>query len=85
MKVVCSSDAEAEIGALFYNAKEAAWLRTTLEDMGHPQPPTTIHTDNTCAAGIANGTVKQRRSKAIDMRSYWVRDRVSQGQFIVHW
>jgi hypothetical protein len=36
-------------------------------------------------AGIANATVKQRRSKAIDMRFYWVRDRVHQGQFIIHW
>jgi hypothetical protein len=83
--VVLSSAAEAEMGALFYNAKEAAWLRTTLEDMGHPQPATPIQTDNACAAGIANGTVKQRRSKAIDMRFYWIRDRVAQGQFVVHW
>jgi hypothetical protein len=53
--------------------------------MGHPQPATPIQTDNTCAAGIANGTINQRRSKAIDMRFYSVRDRVAQGQIIVHW
>jgi hypothetical protein len=70
MKAVVSSAAEAELGALFYNGKEAAWLRTTLINMGHAQPPTPIQTDNSCAAGIANGTVKQRRSKAIDMRFY---------------
>jgi hypothetical protein len=68
MKVMISSATEAELGALFHNGKEAAWLRTTLIDMGHPQPATPIQTDNLCAAGIANGTVKQRRSKAIDMR-----------------
>jgi hypothetical protein len=85
MRVVLSSATEAEMGALFYNAKDAAWLRTTLEDLGHPQPPTPIQTDNACAAGIINDTVKQRRSKAIDMRFYWVRDRVRQNQFIVHW
>lgn len=85
LKVVVSSAAEAEVGALFYNGKEAAWLRTTLEDMGHPQPPTPIQTDNSCAAGTANSMVKQRRSKAIDMRFYWVRDRVRQQQFNVHW
>jgi hypothetical protein len=85
LKVVVSSAAEAELGALFYNGKEAAWLRTTLIDMGHPQPPTPIQTDNSCAAGIANDTVKQRRSKAIDMRFYWVQDRVVQKQFVVHW
>jgi hypothetical protein len=85
MAVVLSSATEAELGALFFNGKEAAMLRTTLEDMGHPQPATPIQTDNACAAGISNGTVKQRRSKAMDMRFYWVRDRVQQGQFLIHW
>ena len=53
--------------------------------MGHPQPPTPIQRDNLCAAGILNNTVKQKRSKAIDMRFYWVQDRIKQNQFIVHW
>jgi len=80
-----SSAAEAEIGALFHNGKEACHLRTILEEMGHPQPPTVLITDNLTAAGIANDTVKQRRSKAIDMRFYWVRDRVRQGHFRILW
>jgi hypothetical protein len=54
--------------------------------MGHPQPATApIATDNSTATGIANDTVKQKRSKAIDMRFYWIRDRVRQGQFQVYW
>jgi hypothetical protein len=85
LKVVVSLAAEAKLGALFYNGKEAAWLRTTFADMGHPQPLTPIQTDNSCAAGIANGTVKQRQSKAIDMRFCWIRDGVTQGHFMVHW
>jgi hypothetical protein len=85
MNVVVSSASEAELGALFHNGKEAAWLRTTLHDMGHPQPPTPIQTDNSCAAGIANGTAKQRLSKLINMRFYWICDRDAQGQFIIHW
>jgi hypothetical protein len=85
MKSVLSSATEAELGALFYNAKDGAMLRTTLESMGHPQQATPIQTDNACASGIANDTVKQRRSKAIDMRFYWIKDRVQQGQFLVHW
>jgi hypothetical protein len=85
MQAVLSSATEAELGALFYNGKDAAMLRTTLEDMGHPQSATPIQTDNACASGIANNTVKQRRSKAIDMRFYWIKDRVAQGQFLVHW
>jgi hypothetical protein len=85
MSSVLSSATEAKLGTLFLNGKEAAMLRTTLEDMGHPQPATPIQTDNACAAGICNETVKQRRSKAVDMRFYWVHDRVKQGHFLVHW
>ena len=57
-----------------------------LEELGHPQPPTPIQIDNSIAAGIAKDTVKQKRSKVIDMRFYWIRDRsVRQGQFLVYW
>jgi hypothetical protein len=42
LKHVMSSAAEAEIGAVFINAKEGAVLRTTLEELGHKQPPTQI-------------------------------------------
>ena len=44
-----------------------------------------MKTDNTTAEGLANDTVKQKRSKAIDMRFYWIRDRVKQGQYHVYW
>ena len=47
--------------------------------MGHPQnEPTTIQTDNSTAMGIANNTIKQRRSKAMDMIFCWVTDRTKQ-------
>jgi hypothetical protein len=82
---VMSSAAEAELAALFTNAKEATVLRTTLTEMGHPQPVTPIQVDNSTADGIANETVKQQRSKAIDMRFYWIRDRIAQNQFYVYW
>jgi hypothetical protein len=85
LKEVVASASEAELAALFHNCREACPLRTTLEELGHPQPATPVKTDNSTAAGISNDTVKQKRSKAIDMRFYWVRDRVGQGQFNVFW
>jgi len=85
MTNVMASAAEAETAGLFTNAQEACPVRTTLDEMGCPQPATTIVTDNQCAEGIANDTVKQRRSKAIDMRFYWIRDRIHQGQFRILW
>jgi hypothetical protein len=38
MREVLSSAAEAELGALFHNGKDACPLRIALEEMGHPQP-----------------------------------------------
>jgi hypothetical protein len=44
-----------------------------------------METDNTTATGYSNGTIKQKRTKAMDMRFYWIKDRVKQGQFNVYW
>ena len=85
MKIVLLSAAEAEFSALFHNTKEATPLRTTLEELGHPQLPTPILVDNSTAVGLASDTLTQRRSRAIDMRFYWVRDRVNQQQYHVYW
>jgi hypothetical protein len=82
---VLGSAAEAEIGAAYINAQESVPIRTTLEEMGHPQPPTPLQVDNTTAVGFANNTIKQKRSKAIDMRYYWLQDRTAQGQFLIYW
>jgi hypothetical protein len=85
LKNVVASAAEAEIGALFHNLMKGVVLRTTLEEMGHPQPATPVQVDNSTACGFANKTIKQQRSRAIDMRYYWIQDRVDQGQFVIYW
>jgi hypothetical protein len=85
IKNVMASAAEAELGALFMNGQEAVALRNCIEAMGHPQPATPLKTDNSTASGILNNTMKQKRSKAIDVRFYWLRDRAQQGQFYIFW
>jgi hypothetical protein len=85
LKHVMSLAAEAEIEAVFINTKEGAVLRTTLQELGHPQPPTPLETDNTTTTGYSNDTTEQKRTKAMDMRFYWIKDRVKQGQFNVYW
>jgi hypothetical protein len=82
IKSVMQSAAEAECGGLYMNAKEAVpSMRITLEELNHPQPATPIRTDNSTTDGIMNKTVKQKQSKSMDMRFYWLQDRVEQGQF----
>jgi hypothetical protein len=85
LKHVVSSVAEAEFGALFVNAKEGTGMRTTLYEMGHNQDASDLTNCNTTVDGIINNTVQQKRSKEMDMRFYWVKDRVEQDQFNVGW
>jgi hypothetical protein len=70
LKHVMSSAAEAEIGAVFINAKEGTALCTTLEELGHHHPPMPLRTDNTTSTGYINGTIKHKRTRAMDMRIY---------------
>ena len=70
IKNVMASATEAERGALYMNAQEAVALRNCLEAMGHKQPATPLKTDNNTANGSINNTMKQKRSKAIDVRFY---------------
>ena len=55
-----------------------------LRALGHTQPATPMQVDNSNAVGFANDTIKQKRSKAIDMRFYWICDHTSRSQFLVY-
>jgi hypothetical protein len=63
---------------------ECTPLRTTLPELGHKQPTTPLRTDNSTAYGILNETIEQKRSKSMDMKYYWLQDRVRQKQFDVY-
>ena len=52
IKNVMTSAADAEIGALYANLRQAIPARQLLDEMGHTQPPTPIQTDNTTALGF---------------------------------
>eukprot|EP00957_Ditylum_brightwellii_P207535 15353414-Ditylum_brightwellii.AAC.1 len=78
---VVVSASEAKLTALFYNIREAVPLCITLEEMGHPQAPTPLITDN----NTAHRTMTPKRSKAINMRFHWLRCREAQQQFHIKW
>jgi hypothetical protein len=81
--VVVSSAGEAEYGAAFLFAQQGVSLRTIATALGHIQPPTPILCDNEFAIGLATDSIKQKKSKSIDMRFHWLRDRIRQGQFTI--
>eukprot|EP00804_Cyclotella_cryptica_P020408 CCRYP_012623-RA/>CCRYP_012623-RA protein AED:0.44 eAED:0.44 QI:0/0/0/1/0/0/2/0/536 len=86
IKHIMASASETELAALFYGCKEAIPLRTTLEEMGHPQPgPTPVTTDNTTAIGLTLNTMKPKASKSIDMRLQWLKCRCAQSFFRYLW
>ena len=62
IKNIMASVAEAEIAALFLNARMVIPLCTALVEMGYPQPTTKIKTDNNTADGFVNGTMKQNKT-----------------------
>eukprot|EP00804_Cyclotella_cryptica_P018243 CCRYP_005972-RK/>CCRYP_005972-RK protein AED:0.51 eAED:0.38 QI:0/-1/0/1/-1/0/1/0/146 len=80
-----SSAAEAELGALYINAREAIPIRHLLTELGHAQPPTPIQIDNSTALGVVTNTIQPKRTKAMDMRFHWLRCRTNQKQFRTYW
>ena len=79
------SAAEAKVGGLYMNTLELSSMRTPLEELDYPQPPTSIRTDNSTADGIMNKTIEKLQSKVMDNIFYWLQDRVEQGEFRVFW
>lgn len=82
---VMSSIGETEYAACFLTGQHGAGFRNVLADLGYPQPPTYILTDNKCAEGIANNSIQPKRTKSLEMQYHWLRDRVARNQFIVEW
>ena len=85
LKHVVTSAAEAEISALFHNAKTAIPLRRLLVAIGHPQPPTPIKVDNSTANSFVHDSITQKRSKSWDMRFHWLLDPQNKKEIGVYW
>jgi hypothetical protein len=85
MRFVVASAVEAELGALFHNCQKGMIFRQTLKDLGHPQPKTPVHCDNTTAVGIAGNTVKLQQSRSMEMQFFWVGDKVAQKMYDITW
>ena len=85
IKAAISSTAEAELGALFINCREAIPARHALKTMGHEQPPTLMQTDNTTAHGVVTKNIASKRLKYMDMKLHWIRCRIAQMFFCHYW
>jgi hypothetical protein len=80
-----SSAAEAELSALFLNCKEGIICRLSLKELGYPQLHTTVHCNNATTVGIANNTIKRQRSRSMEMRYFWIVDKVVKKLNAIKW
>jgi hypothetical protein len=87
LKNVVSSAAESETGGIYTGGKHACPILTHLKELGHKQPTTgsPFETDNYNAQGVLNSKMRQKHSKSFDMRYWWMKDRIKQGQFDLIW
>jgi hypothetical protein len=87
IKIVVSSAAEAETGAIHKGGKHACPIHAALEELGHKQPSTgsPFETENSTAKGILTSKMRQKLSKSFDMRYWWMKDRIKQGRFNLIW
>ena len=80
-----TSAAKAELGTLYHNCQTGIIFCLTLADMGHPQPQTPVHCNNATTVGIANNTIKCQRSPSMEMRFFWIGDKVAQEMYSLQW
>ena len=74
--VVSMSSAEAELIAVSEAAREATHLKILMEELGFPQGAIRIYEDNQPCIQIAENPVTSSRSKHIDIRHFFVREKI---------
>jgi len=85
IKYVMPLATEAELSALYIMAREAVYIRIILKEIGHKQLATPMQTNNDMADAVINRKVQPKRTKAMDMRFHWLKDRECQEQFRIYW
>ena len=71
--------------SLYINCRGSIPELQALQEIGHPQPPTPVHTDNTTALGVSTNTIHPKLKKGMDIRFHWIRCRKVQMQFRHLW
>jgi hypothetical protein len=83
-KLVTKSSTEAELVALSDYASQAIWLRNFIIAQGYDVGPVILHQDNmSCMALIKRGGPASERSRHIDIRYFWVKEKVDGKDAIV--
>jgi hypothetical protein len=83
-KIVTKSSTEAELVAMSDEASMSIHMRNFLIYQGYDMGPSVIYQDNLSSmALIARGRPGAEKSKHIDLRYFWLKERVDNGEVIV--
>jgi hypothetical protein len=77
--MVTTSTTEAEFVAATEAAKEIIWLKRLFTDTGTLRQTPTLYVDNSAAVKLAQNPEFHRRTKHIDVKYFFVREKVSDG------
>jgi hypothetical protein len=83
--IVSTSSMEAEYIAAYFAACLVVWVRALLGelDLLEVTTPTTVYIDNTSARSLANNPVFHARSKHIDVKFHWLREKVQDKSIVL--
>ena len=82
--IVTKSSTEAELVAVSDVASEVISLRNYVIAQGQPGPPAVIYQDNSASMSlIDNGAPCSKRSRHIDIRYFWISDKVKDGNITI--
>ena len=86
-RTVALSSTEAEYMALSEATQEAVWLKSFMCELGEhsTDEPIKIHEDNQGAIALAKNPEFHKRTKHIDIRYHFVREKVEDGQVVLEY
>ena len=80
------SSCESEYMAACCATQEALWLRYILEEIGiSMQTPLVLYEDNQAAIKFSKNQGQHRRTKHVDLRYHFVRERVNAGDIVLEY
>ena len=84
--IVTKSSTEAELVGLSDSANQSIFIRTFLIAQGYKMEPVTIYQDNqSCMALVERGRSGAERTRHIQIRYFWVKERVDTGEVRVQY
>jgi hypothetical protein len=80
-KIVTKSSTEAELVGMSDTASQAIYLRNFIIAQGYDIGPAILYQDNmSCMALIKRGGPASERSRHIEIRHFWIQERVESGE-----